>query len=212
MPDILIAEDHSIVRIGTAMLLRDSVPNAVITDVETFDEVIQEVDRNHFDLLLLDIHIPGGDNFQMIEAVHLRRPGLRILVFSSYEEQLYAIRSLKSGAMGYIHKRSSPEEVVKAVKQVLKGEKYISEDVKSQLIGQLLSTGPSQKDSLSSLSNRELEVMRLMLRGASTMEIKNTLNIRDSTISTYKTKIFSKLQVSNLIELSEKLRLMEGYG
>jgi two-component system invasion response regulator UvrY len=208
MPTILIAEDHSVVRMGTAMLIREQYPDAVIREAETFDEVVEVLAREPLDLLLLDIHIPGGDNLQMVEAVKLRQPELPILIFSAYDEQLYAIRYLKSGAQGYLKKTAPPDEIKAAIRKVLSGEKYISKIVQEQLVEQLLD--PSKKqEGLSSLSNREVEVMQLLVKGASPAEIKSTLNIHDSTISTYKAKIFEKLNVTNVIELAEKVRLMD---
>ncbi|MDF2380656.1 response regulator transcription factor [Nostoc ellipsosporum NOK] len=208
MPTILIAEDHSVVRMGTAMLIREQYPDAVIREAETFDEVVEVLAREPLDLLLLDIHIPGGDNLQMVEAVKLRQPELPILIFSAYDEQLYAIRYLKSGAQGYLKKTAPPDEIKTAIRKVLSGEKYISKIVQEQLVEQLLD--PSKKqEGLSSLSNREVEVMQLLVKGASPAEIKSTLNIHDSTISTYKAKIFEKLNVTNVIELAEKVRLMD---
>ncbi|MBN8783741.1 MAG: hypothetical protein ABS85_01205 [Sphingobacteriales bacterium SCN 48-20] len=208
MPTILIAEDHSVVRMGTAMLIREQYPEAVIREAETFDEVVEILAKESLDLLLLDIHIPGGDNLQMVEAVKLRQPNLPILIFSAYDEQLYAIRYLKSGAQGYLKKTAPPDEIKAAISKVLNGEKYISKIVQEQLVEQLLD--PSKKqEGLSSLSNREVEVMQLLVKGASPAEIKSTLNIHDSTISTYKAKIFEKLNVTNVIELAEKVRLMD---
>lgn len=207
MPAILIAEDYSVVRMGTILLIGELYPEAQIAEVETFDEVLKELDKCFFDLLLLDIHIPGGDNLQMIEAVHLRQKGLAILVFSSYEEQLYAIRYLQAGARGYLQKRSSPGEIKKAIQTVLNGGKYMSKEVNEQLLNRMLEPG-NKGDDISTLSNREIEVMKLLAKGASASEIKAVLNIQDSTISTYKTRIFEKLNVSNVIELAEKLRLL----
>jgi len=208
MPTILIAEDHSVVRMGTAMLIREQYPEAVIREAETFDEVVEILAKESLDLLLLDIHIPGGDNLQMVEAVKLRQPNLPILIFSAYDEQLYAIRYLKSGAQGYLKKTAPHDEIKAAISKVLNGEKYISKIVQEQLVEQLLD--PSKKqEGLSSLSNREVEVMQLLVKGASPAEIKSTLNIHDSTISTYKAKIFEKLNVTNVIELAEKVRLMD---
>lgn len=208
MPTILIAEDHSVVRMGTAMLIREQYPDAVIREAETFDEVVDILAKGPLDLLLLDIHIPGGDNLQMVEAVKLRQPGLPILIFSAYDEQLYAIRYLKSGAQGYLKKTAPPDEIKAAIRKVLGGEKYISKLVQEQLVEQLLDPTKKQ-EGLSSLSNREVEVMQLLVKGASPAEIKSTLNIHDSTISTYKAKIFEKLNVTNVIELAEKVRLMD---
>jgi len=207
MPDILIAEDHSIVRVGTVMLIRELYPSAKIAEAETFQEVLDELSKSTFKLLMLDIHIPGGDNLQMIDAVHLRQPGLPILIFSSYEEHMYALRYIQAGAKGYIQKRSPADEIKRAIQKVINNEKYISSEVQELLVNQMLDakiTGERTR----SLSNREMDVMQLLIKGATTSEIKHALNLQDSTVSTYKAKIFEKLQVSNVIELAEKVRLL----
>lgn len=207
MPVILIGEDYSIIRMGTILLIRELYPDAEIVEAETFDEVLKALGKRFFDLLLLDINIPGGDNLQMMQAVHLRQKDLPILIFSSYEEHLYAIRFMQAGAMGYLHKTTSPEEIKRAIQDVLKKGKYISREVRDQLVNQLLDPDKKQNDT-TALSNREMEVMQLLIKGASPSDIKAKLNIRDSTISSYKAKIFEKLNVSNIIELVEKVKLL----
>jgi DNA-binding NarL/FixJ family response regulator len=207
MPSILIAEDHSVVRMGIIFLVKELYPDAKIIEAETFDEVIHVLNNRHFDLLLLDIHIPGGDNLQMVEAVKLRQPTTAVLVVSSYDEQLYALRYIRAGAHGYLQKNARPEEIKKAIKKVLNNEKYISQFIREQLVMQKLDPANKQNE-VDTLSNRETEIMQLLVRGSSTSEIKQALNIQDSTVSTYKAKIFEKMQVSNVVELAEKLRLL----
>ncbi|HTN06156.1 response regulator transcription factor [Agriterribacter sp.] len=207
MPSILIAEDHSVVRMGIIFLVKELYADAEIIEAETFDEVIQVLNNRHFDLLLLDIHIPGGDNLQMVEAVKLRQPATAVLIVSSYDEQLYALRYIRAGAHGYLQKNTSPEEIKKAIKKVLNNEKYIGQLIREQLVMQKLDPASKQSET-DTLSNRETEIMQFLVRGSSTSEIKEALNIQDSTVSTYKAKIFEKMQVSNVVELAEKLRLL----
>jgi DNA-binding NarL/FixJ family response regulator len=207
MPSILIAEDHSVVRMGIIFLVKELYADAEIIETETFDEAIQVLNKRHFDVLLLDIHIPGGDNLQMVEAVKLRQPATAVLIVSSYDEQLYALRYIRAGAHGYLQKNAGPEEIKKAIKKVLNNEKYISQLIREQLVMQKLDPNNKQNE-VDTLSNRETEIMQLLVRGSSTSEIKETLNIQDSTVSTYKVKIFEKMQVSNVVELAEKLRLL----
>jgi DNA-binding NarL/FixJ family response regulator len=192
---------------GIIFLVKELYPDAKIIEAETFDEVIQVLNNRHFDLLLLDIHIPGGDNLQMVEAVKLRQPTTAVLVVSSYDEQLYALRYIRAGAHGYLQKNARPEEIKKAIKKVLNNEKYISQFIREQLVMQKLDPANKQNE-VDTLSNRETEIMQLLVRGSSTSEIKQALNIQDSTVSTYKAKIFEKMQVSNVVELAEKLRLL----
>ncbi len=209
MPSILIAEDHSIVRLGTIVLIRELYPDAQITEADTFDEAMQWLQQQQFDLLLLDIHIPGGDNLQMVEAVKVRQPDIPILIFSSYDEQLYALRYLQAGAYGYLQKESAAEEIRTAIRQVINREKYVSSRMQKHLLNHLLDPKRNQSDPMENLSNREIEVMQLLIKGHSPTEIKGILNIQYSTISTYKERIFEKMNVTNVIELADKIRQLK---
>lgn len=208
MPTILIAEDQSVVRLGTIILIKELYPDAEIREVQTFDEVLKHLSIRVFDLLILDIHIPGGDNLQMVEAVQMRQPDLPILIFSAYDEHLYALRYLQAGALGYLQKETEPENVKLAIKKVLNKERYISDKMQHQLLDNLLYDKSNAYGNTNALSNREMEVMNLLIKGHSPSEIKIILNIQSSTISTYKERIFGKMNVSNVMELAEKIRLI----
>lgn len=207
MPHFLIAEDHSVVRMGVIMLIREMYPTADIEEADTFDEVVKMLSRQRYDVLLLDIHMPGGDNIQMIDAARLRQPDIAILVFSSYDELLYAPGYLKAGADGYLSKKSQPEEMRTAIRKMLNREKYISTPVQDMLLNDLRRPGRGNGRRAAVLSDRETEVMNLLIKGATAKEIKLALNIQHSTVSTYKNRIFEKLKVSNVIELAHKIRL-----
>lgn len=206
MLTVLIAEDHSVVRLGMSLLITDMYPDAVVAESETFDQALTLLKEQHFELLLLDIHLPGGDNLQMVEAIRLRQPAIGILVFSSYEEEIYALPYLDAGANGYVSKNAPTAVVKEAVETVLKKEKYISRKVQELMLQQRSKKkiGISKE---AELSNREMEVMNLLIRGASAAQIKSVLNIRDSTVSTYKASIFKKMGVDNIIDLARKLNL-----
>lgn len=211
MPSFLIAEDHSVVRMGAILMIRELYPHAVIAEAETFDEAIRKLDKQPFDMVLLDIHIPGGDTIRMIPAVKLRQPETAILIFSSYNETLYAPEYLKAGADGYLSKNAPPEEFKTAIQKVFRGKKYISDRLQDKLVTDLLKSKQHSAGETVALSQRETEVMNLLIKGASAKEIKQALHIHDSTISTYKTRIFEKMKVANVIELAEKVR-MSGSG
>nr|WP_295873691.1 response regulator transcription factor [uncultured Chitinophaga sp.] len=211
MPSFLIAEDHSVVRMGAILMIRELFPHADIAEAETFDEAIKKLEREPFDMLLLDIHIPGGDTIQMVPAVKLRQAQTAILIFSSYNEALYAPEYLKAGADGYLSKNAPPEEFKSAVQKIFRGKKYISDMLQDRLVNELLKPKQHFHGETTPLSQRETEVMNLLIKGAGAKEIKQALNIHDSTISTYKTRIFEKMQVTNVIELAEKIR-MSGSG
>jgi DNA-binding NarL/FixJ family response regulator len=207
MKTILVADDHSIVRLGVSQIISTlSIPSTV-EEASTFDEVIVYLETKSFDLLILDINIPGGNNLQMIDAVRLRQPGIRILMFSGYDEQLFAINYIQAGADGYLVKYSPEEEIRSAIGAVLNGQKYMSAATKEQLINMLHSQREPSQNPLSILSGREIEVMYLLTKGIPVARIADMLNLQVTTVSTYKTRIFEKLQISNIVELLEKVKM-----
>lgn len=199
---ILIAEDHPLVLTGIQHLLAESRPDAVISSATDFRKAITLLEKQKFDLLIMDIDLPGGDTVGMVQAVRLRQPGIPILVCSSYDEQLYALPFLKAGANGYISKTAVNNDFAQAVEQVLSGRTYASPEVMENAFRQLFSAGVAEEPKTSKLSERELEVARLLVKGASTKIISERLSLSPSSISTYKAKIFERLGVSNVIELS----------
>ncbi|MBX2925235.1 MAG: response regulator transcription factor [Chitinophagaceae bacterium] len=208
MKKILIAEDHDIVRVGINFLLKDLFGDVQLTEATTFKELLNQLDKGIYDLLILDINIPGGDNIHMVETIRYRSTHIPILVLSSYDEKTHAIRYLKAGANGYVQKDTRPEEIKHAIKMVMSGEAYASDSLQQNLLKSLYSR-PAQSHLLKLLSDREIEIVKLLARGLSPSEIKNLLNIQLSTISTYKARIFEKLGVSNVVKLVEKIRLLE---
>jgi two-component system, NarL family, invasion response regulator UvrY len=207
MKKILIADDHSIVRIGTTMLIKDALHNQVaIQEATTFDQALALLHNEEVNLILLDINIPGGNNIDMINAIKVRNKNVKILVFSSYDESIFAIRYIKAGANGYLSKDSSEEEFKKAILSVLDGNIYLSDKLKEQSISDFLGK-KSNINTLQDMSNREIEVINLLVKGYSTSEIAHTLNIRLNTVSTFKSHIYTKLNVSNVVELISKVQL-----
>lgn len=206
MPSFLIAEDHSVLRMGISMIIKEMYADAAITEADTFYETLKLLQQKQFDLLLLDIQLPGGDSVEMIDAARKKQPDVRILIFSSYDEMLYGLNYIKAGANGYLSKTAPPAVTKEAIEKVLNGETYLSSPLQEKLINVILKPKHSPEQTSVSLSPREVEVMQLLAKGYSGKEIKAVLNIQDSTISTYKAKIMEKMNVSNVIELAEKLK------
>ena len=202
MYQILIADDHSIVRYGTSVVVKELLPAGTIKEAHNFDQVLKLLETNTFHLLVLDINIPGGNNLQMMDVVRLRQPGIKILIFSGYDEQLYALRYLQAGADGYVVKQAPERELKTAIHTILNNNKYISPGIKDHLKG--LGAKNSSSNPLTSLSNREMEVMQLLIKGTSVAEIGVELSLQISTVSTYKSRIFEKMGVNNVVELVEK--------
>lgn len=193
--NILIADDHLVVQQGMRAIIGDFLPKARVSLAGTLEEALHLLKKEETDLLILDINMPGGNSFQMIDQVKGICPDVRILLFSAYDERVYGLRYLKTGIHGYLQKNSSERETRYAITKVLTEGRYIS----SQVQDLLLDNYPSpQMGRLSRLSNRELEIARLMISGERTSGIANKLELKLSTVSTYKNRIFEKLNVSNM--------------
>jgi len=202
---ILIADDHSVVRQGVSLILREFFTDMKVIQVDTFNSTLDMLNREQFDLLLLDINLPGGNSVSMINKIRAIQLKVKILVFSAYDEDQYALRYIQAGADGYLNKLSSEEKIIEAVNTILNGELYIGDTIKNMLAQHpdaMLYDNP-----FFLLSNREMEITLLLVNGEGNLEIANKLNIRMSTVSTYKSRIFEKLGVSNVVSLAEKYRL-----
>ena len=197
---ILIADDHGVVRYGVMLLIKELYPTAILHQAATFNEALKTIRNQHVDLLILDINIAGGNNVQMLHVVKVLQEDLKVLMFSAYSEELYALRYIQAEANGYLHKDSTEQEIKKAITVVLSGKTYVSEAIKDSLINTVFG-GSVFANNLDTLSNRELEVARLLAEGSGVSEISATLNLHISTISTYKIRVFEKLGIKNIAEL-----------
>lgn len=198
---ILIADDHYVVRAGTALVLETAYPNLNIDFAENYEQVKKTVANQHYTLLILDIDMPGTQYKKMIPELKGIQNDLKILVFSGYDKDV-AIQYIREGAEGYLSKQSSEEEIKNAVKTVIEKGYFYS----SELIGLIIQNkrnNPAEK-----LSSREYEIFKLLADGNGNLEIANRLNIQMSTVSTYKKRIFQKLDVSNIAELIKVYELM----
>lgn len=208
----LLVEDHSIVRMGVKLLIEDFMTSVVIIEAGTFGETLKMLQTRHFDLVVLDIRIPGGEAFNMIPKIRAIQEKVKILVFSSQQEELYALHYIKAGANGFLPKDTSNEEFERAVTAVLNGSTYISNVVQEQLVNNTLLERESRESPLEILSNRELEIMDMLLTGKWTKDIAIDLNIKESTVSTYKARIFEKLEVTNVLELFKKVEIYKKHN
>jgi DNA-binding NarL/FixJ family response regulator len=192
---ILIADDHSVIRQGVSLMLRDAFGAIDIEQADSLYETLNLLQENTFDLLLLDINLPGGDNAVMIEDIRNIRSDIKILMFSAYEEDQYALRYLQAGVQGYINKLSSEEKIIEGVNVVLEGGTYF---------GETIANTSKDANPLDTLSARELEIAGMLVKGEGNLEISNKLGIGMSTVSTYKSRIFEKLNVTNVVAMAEK--------
>jgi DNA-binding NarL/FixJ family response regulator len=206
---ILIADDHSIVRQGISMLLKETYKNLFINHAGIFSAVLEMLRKEPFDIIVLDISIPEGKGIQMIDEIKSIQPKVKILIFSAHEEELYALRYLKAGADGYLNKLSSETDFKDAFVSMVKTGSYISELIKNKIVENMLH---KQSDNpLELLSNRELEIARLLVIGDGNLEIANKLDLQNSTVSTYKSRIFEKLSINNTVALVSLFKLYDDF-
>ena len=193
----LIADDHSIVRLGLKLMLEKDFAHVTIDEAENGNEVIEKIKLLHYDLIILDFQMPDTDTFNIINNMLARDRHLKILIYSMASEKIYAGKLLKEGVKGFISKESKNTDLLKAVQVVLDGGIYASEQ--SWLTAQqkfALSENP-----FDTLSNKEMDILAYLLQGKSSTEMSTLLNLQISTISTHKFRIFKKLNVSNMVEL-----------
>lgn len=208
---ILIADDHGVVRYGMMLLLKDLMPWTRTSQIGSFNEAIDFIKKTKIDLLILDINLPGGNNIQMLDALNAVQKDIKVLMFSAYDETLYATRYLQAGAKGYLHKQTSNDEIKKAITTIFSGGVYMSDEVKELMLNKMLSHNDDQNP-LDLLSNREFEVAQLLIYGHGVTDISALLNLQLSTVSTYKNRIFEKLNVINIVQLIDKFRFWKITG
>ena len=202
---VLIVDDHLIVRTGLGLVLKNAMEHIQISNAENFTETIAILKENPFDLIILDINIPGGKNIGMIDEIKLIQPTVKILMFSAFEECHYACRYILSGANGYLNKLSGEPLIIEAVQTILKGGKYIPFEIVNQIVE--ASQKKRSTNPLEILSKREFEIGSLLIIGNGNLEISNKLNIQMSTISTYKKRVFNKLKVNNTVDLASIFKI-----
>ncbi|WP_254562287.1 response regulator [Dyadobacter diqingensis] len=200
---ILIIEDHDIVALAVKGIVSNIFPGAIITSCTDFSLALLMFDENTpFDLIILDIEVPGSESFNMIDILRKKQSDSRILIFTGYDEKKYAVKFLMAGANGFLSKNSPSKKLEDALRTILNGSIYVSTEIQQMINHQYISgERPEKKANASKLSPREKEVLDLILAGKVTKEIASQLDLKLTTVSTHKARIFEKLNVSNLIGL-----------
>jgi DNA-binding NarL/FixJ family response regulator len=196
---IVIADDHSIVREGIKRIVSSIEGMEVTGEAGNGTEVMQRVRELSFDVLVLDLSMPGRSGMELIKLVRSEKPQLRILVLSMHQELQYAVRAIKNGASGYLTKESAPAQLEQALRKVASGGAFISAEVAEQLA--LGAMPGSEAVPHESLSNREFEVLQLLVAGVSMTDIGTKLNLSVKTVSTHKTNLMQKMGLQNQSEL-----------
>lgn len=199
---IMIVDDHPIFCLGMTELINKEPDLRVSTSEDTADKAWAAIQKNGLDLVIVDISLKESNGIDLVEDITREYPDLPVLVLSMYDETLYAERALMAGARGYIMKQQAIRHVVKAIRQVLSGEIFISQEMKDKILHRLVfRRSTSEKLSLDILTNRELEVFRLIGDGLDSKEIADQLNLSIKTISTHRENIKEKLNLKHYTEL-----------
>jgi DNA-binding NarL/FixJ family response regulator len=200
MMKFLIADDHAIVRKGLAQILCEEFPGAKVTEVSNSNEALEEARKQIWDVILLDISMPGRNGIETLKQIRFEGIKAPILMLSMHSEEQYAVRVLKAGASGFLNKESATEELLVAVHKVLYGRKYITPSVAEKLAESL--GGEGEKPAHELLSDREMQVLQLIASGKTVSEIADQLSLSVNTISTYRTRILEKLTLNNNAEIT----------
>lgn len=195
----LIVDDHPVLRRGVRELLDDEFPGAAFVELDTGEAAVSKVEEEMFDCMLLDLSLPGRGGLDALKEIRARRPRMPVLVHSHHTEQQYAIRAIRAGARGYVTKDTAPDELVRAVREVIAGRRYMTPALAAQ-IASALSSDPD-KAPHEALSDRELQVLRMMAMGKTVREIAKELGLSDKTISTYRTRVLEKLELRTTAEM-----------
>jgi DNA-binding NarL/FixJ family response regulator len=199
--NILLVDDHLVVRKGVELILREDFSDANIYSTEDYEEAIEVIKVAKIDLILLDININGIENIKIMNRIKALQKDVKILVFSSHEEKQYGLRYMQAGADGYLNKFCSESIIISAVKEIFNKGIYCSTELKEKLSSK--SRNKSASTSIHGLSNREFEIAQLLINGYGNLEISNKLEIQTSTVSTYKNRIFEKLSINNIVALAD---------
>lgn len=198
MNKILLADDHSFIRLGLIQILKDEYPTVEIIEVGDGESLINEVSNNDFDLVISDLDMPGRSGLEALIQIKIIKPDLPVLILSIYAEDLYAVRVLKAGASGYLNKNAAPYELITAIQRITSGRKYITPDLAEKLLIHL----DSEKEPHELLSNREFEVFKLLAVGKTITQIAEMLSLALTTVSTHRSRIMDKLGLANNSELT----------
>ena len=196
----LIADDHEVVRKGVKQILAEGFPQATFGEAGSTAELMVRARRRKWDLVLLDISMPGRSGLEALVELKRQYPRLPVLVLSMYSEREYALRVLKAGAAGYLNKQSLGRELLEAVQKVLPGGRYITPALAERLADNLEGSGDGLQHE--QLSDREFEVMKLIATGRSVKEIALELSLGEKTVFTYRTRLLQKLALNSDVEVA----------
>jgi DNA-binding NarL/FixJ family response regulator len=201
---VLLIDDHPLVRRGLAEVIAREPDLEVCGEAGDVAEALGEVDRTQPDIAIVDLTLKTGHGIELLEKLKTRAPNLKTLVSSMHDETLFAERVLRAGAKGYVTKQESPEVLIRAIRQILRGELYLSQRMTSRLLNRVVAGPGTQDDPVQSLSNREVEVYEMIGQGLTIQQIAARLHLSPKTIETHREKIKQKLNVRSSAELNRR--------
>lgn len=204
--DIIIVDDHPLMRKGLALSLDGEVDFNVAAQMQSAEEALEQIDARAPDLAIVDISLPGMSGMELLKHMQARYPDIRTLVVSRHDEVLYAERAIRAGARGYVMKLEAADVIVQAVRQVLNGGIYVSDEINERLLLSMAEGGRERlmQSPLEILSDRELEVFELTGQGISTRDIAERLHLSVKTIESYRARIKKKLNLDSATELMQR--------
>lgn len=197
---ILIADDHAVVRKGLVQILHEEFALAAITEVSNGNEVLLEVEKDTWDIILMDISMPGRNGLETLKQLRANGVKTPVLMLSMHPEEQYAVRVLKSGASGFLNKQSATDELLVAIHKILSGRKYVTPSIAEKLAETVGDRAEKLNHEL--LSDREMQVLQFIASGKTVSDIADELALSVNTISTYRSRILEKLQLNNNAELT----------
>lgn len=197
---VIIVDDHIVVRKGLAQILEETEDIIVTDEASSGDELLQKIQNFKYDVVLLDISMPGKDGLMTLKEIKNVKPDLPVLIFTVFPEEQYAIRVLKAGAAGYINKQSEPEEIISAIRRIAQGKKYISPSLADLLATSISTENKSLPHDV--LSDREFQVLCFIAMGKTISDIARELNLSVNTVSTYRIRILEKMKMKTNAEIT----------
>ncbi len=205
MKNILIIDDHDIVRTGVANLIKKRFPDTFIDHANDIISALQKIEGQNYDLAIIDIKLPNGSTLDLVKETKEKNENCKILMFSGLDEIQYGERFLKLKVNGFLSKNEPVEEILNAINIIFKDDVYMSNELKKKVSKRKFRI---DKNPLEQLSSRELEVLSYLLDGYGNLEIAHELDLKNSTVSTYKKRLMEKFDVKNILDLLEKYKML----
>lgn len=200
MIKVLVADDHAVVRRGLRQILAETPDILVAGEAKSAPEVRQLVREQRWDVVVLDLNMPGGSGLELLGELHRENPGTRVLVLTVYQEGQYAVRAIKAGAAGFLTKESAPEKLIEAVRKIAAGGRYISPELAETLASMV--AGEAGGAPHERLSDREFEVFKMLASGRTVSQVAGELALSVKTVSTHRTRILKKMEMKTNAELT----------